>query len=572
MTKYNFFSIFRKFLYYAKPFKKLYIFSFIVMLVNLVIELIQPIFLQKSLQSIEKCLPRELKIYALFFLSTILGDYICRVSSYYMIQSAFIRTTSSIRSALFHNILKQNMAYIDKNPSGNLLSKIVGDTVALSSVLHGGTVTILLDFLTILGYLYLMFALELQLSMIMLFTLPFVTIFVHWIGKQLYSQTQKIRQCVAQMTTFMNESIQGVEILRLFHAEQQSRKEFQKWNEQHRNLWSQSNFYDALLFSSIEAISFITQGLIIYVGCIVLDEYVPLSTVIVYIHLVNKIYLPIRDFSMKFATIQTALAALKRIFTHLEITEPLIEHEYIDTLQSVPIYMKNVYFRYNESTSNVLDNISLEIQPYTTTAFVGTTGSGKSTIAKILLRYYDNYQGNITIQNKELKNINKDNLRKSIALIPQDITIFPGTLRENITLFDPMISDEKIVQTLEKLQAHTLLQKGNLNQRILENGKNLSAGQRQLISFARAFILDTPIILLDEATSNIDSVTETWIQRTLQQLTHTKTLIIIAHRLATISHADQIYVLEQGRVIQSGTHSTLLQDKNGFYAQLHLTQ
>ena len=310
--------------------------------------------------------------------------------------------------------------------------------------------------------------------------------------------------------------------------------------------------------------------MILFVAFSLRFSLVNLATAMVFLTQIERIYSPIRQLSSKIAVLQQAMAALERVFDLLNNQARIPQGEGILTGKALDIRFQDVAFRYSEDGPLVLDNINFEVKPGQTLALVGQTGSGKSTITKLLTRAYDGYEGRVEVDGRDLRTLNYHSLRAHIAMVHQDVELFPGTLRDNIAMFHGHISDEDIMKAVTLVKADHMVAQlpGGLDFQVVESGGNLSAGQKQLIIFARALAHDAPVVLMDEATSSVDSVTEAWIQEAIAAIIKHKTVIVVAHRLSTITAADQILVLKGGRVIEQGNHHSLLAIENGYYAGL----
>ncbi len=568
--------IFSKFWEYASPNYIRYIIGIGLMLLCVCFDLIRPILLKISLDKISANDIVHLRYAAYFFLLALILEYFCKVGFDYVISYGFSLTIQRIRIALFQHVINFKMAYWDQQQMGSMLTRVVNDTDALREFLNTGLITIIIDVLTIIGVFGVMLHLDWGLSPIILISFPIVMLVVRWLGKKLQQQYFATRATMAHANAYLAESIQGVEILQIFQQREYAQSQYEKINQEYRSQTIWLNTYDAALYAFVDCACFIVIAILLYLGFGLRFSITQVTTMMVYMNLIERIFIPIRDFSGKLAMIQQAIVALDRVFSLLNqkhnISEIALKTEEIrlskkENIHFPILFFKDVSFAYRPDSPQILHNINLKIDLGQTIALVGPTGSGKSTIAKIILRIYDGYTGNIFFQGKELRNWNTNDLRQHIAIIPQDVSIFPGTLRENITLFRPNISDEKIYQAIKIVQAQPFL--ANLTEGldffVKENGSNLSVGQLQLIAFARALVLDTNLIVMDEATSYMDSVTEAWIHLAISQILQYKTVLIIAHRLATIAQADQIFVIQSGEITQSGTSKQLLEDTHGYY-------
>ncbi|CAM2065561.1 ABC transporter ATP-binding protein [Sulfidibacter corallicola] len=554
----------------ARPERKGYYYSFVLMFFTLGAELARPFVLKWGLDFIAAGDTPGLKMAALVFLGILVGEYLSRSGFSYLIAISFLSTVNRLRLIVFRHVLHMKMAFFDKKPVGTLMTRTINDCESLVETLRAGVGTILVDMFSIVIIFFVMLSLDWGLSLTVLLAAPLVLWVVRWCGAMLREKYLEVRKALAEANGFMAEGINGVEIVQLFQQEHDSADEFGRINKKYRNATVQSNVYDALLYSFIDGIAALVTAAVLMVGFNLRFGLLEISTLIVFVDLVNKIFTPIRELSNKYATVQQALAALQRIFELVQTTEQIEQGDQDNRAETLAISFKDVSFRYLENTPNVLEEINFSLEPGQVVALVGQTGSGKSTIGKLLTRAYDGYEGEICVGGIELKKWNYHALRANVGVVHQDVELFPATLRENISMFDSTIDEEKIRWAIHLVKADHMIADlpGGLDYVVREDGDNLSAGQMQLIVFARALAHDAPIVLMDEATSSVDSVTEAWIQEAIGQILKHKTVLIVAHRLSTIAAADQILVLKSGRIIEQGNHHELLAMEDGYYAGL----
>jgi len=559
----------RTFWSYARSERRSYWASLVLMGLTLVFDLSRPFVLKWGLDAIGVGDISRLQRLVIVFLVLVIAEYIARSGFNYLLSIAYLKTITRIRQALFDHVLQLKAAYFDKEPVGRVMTRTISDTESLGESLRAGIATIVVDILTIVGVLVVMVRLDLGLSVVMFLSVPIVYFAVRWCGLKIREKYLIVRRALAQSNGFMAEGLSGVEILQLFRQQEQSYDTYCDINRKYRRATILSNVYDASLYAFISAIAAFTSAAILVWGVKGVFGFAEVSVLIVYLNLIDRIYIPIRDLSSKFTVIQQALAALQRICDLLFTQARIPQGERVIPDRDLTIAFEDVRFAYNEGGTDVLKDISFSVNPGQVVALVGQTGSGKSTIGKLLTRSYGGYRGHIRVGGLELKDVNFHSLRSKVAVVHQDFEIFPGTLRDNITMFNPDIDDDRVREAIRLVKADGVVAQleGELDFELREDGGNLSMGQLQLIVFARALAHDTPIILMDEATASVDSLTEKWIQEALKQIFALKTVIVVAHRLSTIQAADEIIVLDQGRVVQQGDHATLAK-LEGPYARL----
>jgi len=553
---------------FAAPDRNRFFLGGILMGCSLVFDLSRPFILKWALSDIGAGDLPELRTHSLIFLGLLVGEYICISLFTYLISTGLLKTIHRIRSAVFEHVIHLKMAFFDRQPVGQLLTRTVNDAESLAETLRSGIATFFVDILTIFGVLWVMFRLELRLAPIMLITLPIVVLVVRFSGIQLKKNFLKIRKKLARANALMAEGITGVEVLQSFHGEEAYYQRFKGTNREYRQATIWNNVYDISLYAFIDTIAAFVTAAILYWAFNIEFGWVEVSSVIVFLSLIERVFVPIRDLSNKFTTLQQAIAAMDRIFALLRRNDTIPNGTKPIEGDRLHVAFDEVTFRYSQDTEPVISGIQFKVEPGQVLALVGRTGSGKSTIGKLLNRSYEPYEGEIRVGGVELRDCDYHSLRRKIAVVHQDVEVFPGSLRQNITLFRDDISTEAIMQAIRLVKAEDFLNslEGGLEFQVRENGDNLSAGQLQLIIFARALVLDAPIILMDEATASVDSVTEAWIQEAILAILSCKTVLIVAHRLSTIAHADEILVLDKGKIVERGTYQNL-KEHQGLFAE-----
>lgn len=479
-----------------------------------------------------------------------------------------------LRVSVFNKITSLRISYFDKTPIGNLTTRNINDIETIKTVFSEGVITIAADLLSIVVVIAVMFYTSPRLTVICLMTIPIIMI-ATWIFKQKVKVSyQKVRIQISRLNAFLQERITGMSVVQIFNAEEQEREKFKIINREYTQANLNAILYYAIFFPVVEIIAAIALGLMVWWGAQnVIGGSVTMGALIAFPVYVNMLFRPMRFLADKFNTLQMAMVAGDRIFKILDSNEMTPESP-TATISEAPfrgvVEFDHVYFAY-DGKNDVLKDVSLKIPAGETLAIVGSTGSGKSTIINLLNRFYDIQKGNIYIDGKEIRDYQLEDVRSKIAIVLQDVFLFSGSVWENISLRNPDITREKMLESSKVIGAHPFIAAlpGGYDYVIAERGGNLSMGQRQLISFVRALVYDPEILILDEATSSIDTETESIIQYAIERLIEKRTSIIIAHRLTTIRHADRIIVLEKGKVVESGSHDDLLSIEHGKYKRLH---
>ena len=499
-----------------------------------------------------------------------------------LLQYTFIFTTNLIghsvirdlRVRVFNKITGLKLAYFDKTPIGNLTTRTINDIETIKTVFSEGVITIVADLLGIVVVLAVMFYTSIELTLICLSTIPLIII-ATWIFKQKVKVSyEKVRTQIARLNAFLQERISGMTVVQIFNAQDQERKKFREINRDYTRANLDSILYYAIFFPAVEIIAALALGIMVWWGARnVVSGSVTMGELIAFPLYINMLFRPMRWLADKFNTLQMGMVAGERIFNILDSTEVMAEtaQPMLGTPEKKGIVeFDHVIFSY-DGENDVLKDVSFTIPPGQTLAIVGSTGSGKSTIINLLNRFYDIRKGAIRIDGQDIRDYEMEDLRKRIAIVLQDVFLFTGSVWENISLRNKEISHDRILEASKVIGAHSFIMAlpGGYDFVIAERGGNLSMGQRQLISFVRALVYDPEILILDEATSSIDTETENIIQYAIEKLIDKRTSIIIAHRLSTIRHANHILVLEKGIVAEYGTHEELLKRESGRYKKLY---
>lgn len=482
-----------------------------------------------------------------------------------------------IRIKLYRHLLSLRLKFFDKTPIGRLVTRNVSDVETLSDVFSQGLAAMIGDILQILFILGMMFAMSWKLTLVSLATLPLLFLSTYIFKEKVKVAFNEVRNAVSNLNSFVQEHVTGMSIVQIFTAEKKEYESFKNINNEHKKANIRSVLYYSIYFPVAEVIQATGIGLLVWYGAKgVVNEVetgITLGMLIAFILYIQMFFRPIRLIADRFNTLQMGIVSSSRILNLLDNKENIPNNgNYIPERIKGDISFKNVEFAYNEEDV-VLKNISFEVKEGQSVALVGATGAGKSSVINLLSRFYDIQKGEITLDGKDLKEYDLSALRKNIGVVLQDVFLFSDTILYNITLGNPKISLEEVKAAAELVGARKFIERlpGGYDYNVMERGATLSVGQRQLISFVRAMVYNPKIIVLDEATSSVDTDTEEMIQNAIEKMMKGRTSIVIAHRLSTIQEADKIIVLDKGEIKETGTHQELL-EKGGFYHQLHNMQ
>ena len=482
-----------------------------------------------------------------------------------------------LRVKLFRHIINFKMGYFDKSSVGRLVTRAVNDMETIASIFSQGLFMIFSDLIQMLVVIVVMLVLSWKLSIIVFLILPFILFATRKFQKSMKIAFNEVRSEVANLNSFVQERLTGMKIVQLFNRENIEYKKFKVINEKHKKAWLKTVWYNSIFFPIAELSTSITIGLLVWFGGLNLvleDSNITLGIIFLFIQLSQMLFRPLRQIADKFNTLQMGMVAANRVFKVLDTNSKVINNgKFASNDLDGNIEFSNVNFSYNKS-EQVLHNINFKIKKGEKVAIVGATGAGKSTIINLLTRFYEIQKGSIKINGFEIRDLELNFLRSKIALVLQDVFLFADTLLNNITLWKENIPFTSVVNSAKKIGIHDFIMSlpNGYNYNVKERGVMLSQGQRQLVSFLRAYLQDPSILILDEATSSIDSNFEELIQNATQKITKDKTSIIIAHRLSTIINSDKILVMDSGKLVEMGTHDELISKEKGFYKNLYEVQ
>ena len=513
----------------------------------------------------------------LLLFGALIGEFLLLMLNTYLTRWFGQGTLYSLRNAIFEKIKSLHIQFFDKNPIGRLITRTTSDVEALSELLSDGVVAIIGDMFRIIFILYFMFSMNWELSLVTIAILPVLFYVTFWFKEKVRVAYLHVRDQISNLNSFVQEHINGMDIVQLFNREDKQIEKFKKINAAHKEAHLETVFYFSIFWPIVEIFSSFSMALIVwYGGGRAMMGGVTFGVLLAFIQYARQFFQPIRGLSEKFNTLQSALASSERIFSVMDTNSEIIEAQNpvrINKPKGI-ICFKNVWFRYNENEDWVLKNVSFTANSGEHIAIVGATGAGKTTISNLLLRFYDIQKGSITLDGVDIRELSLASLRYNFGLVLQDHSLFTGSIIDNITLGNNEISREQVIHAAHQVEAHRFIEKlpGMYDYKLTEQGKELSMGQKQLICFVRAMVFNPKILVLDEATSSVDSKTEALVNKASTKMIDGRTSIVIAHRLSTIQHADTILVMHKGEIREKGSHKELITVEDGIYKRLYELQ
>ena len=570
-------SVLKKLVSYTKPYRSIFVLVSVTSILTSAFAVARPYFLQKATDlGILTKNQEVLFTYIVLMLLMLVLEVTTQLIFVYFANWLGQHVVRDLRKILFKRMLGFQMKYFDNSAVGRLVTRAVSDIEKIAEIFGQGLFLIISDLIKMVGIILFMLYKSWELTFIVFAVLPLIVYATRIFHKKTKVAFENVRTEVSNLNTFVQEHISGMKIVQLFAREETEFEKFKTINGRHKDAWVKTVWYNSIFFPIAELSSSITIGFLVWYGGLksIDNQALSLGLVIMFIQLTNMLFRPLRQIADKFNTLQMGMVAAKRVFKVLE-TDDSIEENITETLSSVKgdIEFKDVRFSYIER-EEVLKGISLKVTEGQTVAIVGATGAGKSTIVNLLNRFYDIDSGHIYIDDIDIKTVGLADLRKHIAIVLQDVFLFADTVLQNITLGNTDISREQVIAAAKEIGVHDFICQlpGNYDYNVKERGGMLSSGQRQLISFLRAYVTQPSILVLDEATSSVDSYSEQLIQNATDKITKNRTSIVIAHRLATIKKADIILVMDNGKIVERGTHQELLSKVDGYYRKLHDVQ
>ncbi|HEY2583181.1 MAG TPA: ABC transporter ATP-binding protein [Mucilaginibacter sp.] len=592
-------------MHYVKPYKTTFNISVFLTIFLAASALVLPILTQKTL---DEYILKDNYSGLVFMVELMIGQLIIQTAAQYwqtyLTNSLGQSVIRDLRIDIFNHITSLRLKYFDRTPIGMLITRTVSDLETIADIFSEGLISIMGDMLLVIAVIGYMIFVDWKLALITLIPMPFLLLSTYVFKEAIKSSFQEVRTQVAHLNTFLAEHISGISVIQYFAREDQEMRKFKTVNTKYRDANIRSNWYYSIFFPVVEILFAVCMGLLVWYGCkrILLDQQLQFASVpghdpklggfakfiaslksifakkpvtpgviTAFIYLLNILFRPIRQLADKFNTLQMGMVGADRIFKVLDTNEVAINEGKLKpaNLQG-EIEFNNVWFAYNDENW-VLKNISFDVKPGKTLALVGATGAGKSSTINILNRFYEINKGSVKVDGRDIKDYDVDYLRSHIATVIQDVFLFTDTIGNNISLNNQEITREQIIAAAKDVGAHEFIERlpGGYDYNVMERGATLSAGQAQLISFIRALVYNPTILVLDEATSSVDTETEILIQNAINKLMQGRTAIVIAHRLSTIQNADKIIVLDHGEIKESGTHQELLRIENGYYRKLY---
>ncbi|WP_077617918.1 ABC transporter ATP-binding protein [Bacillus sinesaloumensis] len=564
---------------YTKSHTKEFIYAFTLLILATLADIVGPILIKIFID--DYLTPRNLVVEPLIYLgATYLLIHITKVILQYFQQVKFqeiaLKIIREMRIEVFAKVHKLGLKYFDKTPGGSIVSRVTNDTEAIKDMFVEVVATFVQNGVLLIGIFIAMFYLNVQLALFCLVLIPILFILMQSYRKFSSKYYHDMRERLSQLNAKLNESLQGMAMIQVFRQEKRLRREFADINNAHYQAGIKNIKLDGLLLRpAVEFIYILTIIMVLsFFGINALESPIEIGVLFAFVNYLERFFEPVNNMMMRLSLLQQAVVASQRVFElldHDELAPQTIGNMY-PTIEKGEIEFKNVSFSY-DGKREVLKNISFTAKKGETIALVGHTGSGKSSIINLLMRFYDIVHGDILIDGHSIKSFENDELRHKIGLVLQDPFLFVGTIRENLRLNNPEITDREIEEAVKFVQADGFIDKleDGYNHHVVERGATFSSGQRQLLAFARTIVMNPKILILDEATANIDTETEEEIQRALEKMREGRTTIAIAHRLSTIQDADLILVLHQGGIVEKGTHQELLAQK-GLYYKMFLLQ
>lgn len=570
-------ALLRRLLRYIRPYRWLTALALLLLLVQSGLALIGPRLTEHAL---DVAIPHRdmglLGLLAALYLGTMLVEFVVEYVGALLTTFIGQRVMYDLRMEIFAHLQRLSVQYFDRNPVGRLMTRVTSDVETLNELFSSGVVTIFGDAFTLFAIMGMMLAIDWRLALVTFAVIPLVWLTARIFRRRVREAFRDIRYRLARLNSYLQERLSGMRIVQLFGREESSAKRFAELNRDHLEAHLRSITIYAVFFPVVEVLTAVAMALLLWYGGLrVLDGTLTVGILAAFIQYTRRFFQPLQDLSEKFNLLQSAMASSERVFSLLDeqvvVREPPIPARLHRPVRGA-VRFENVWFRYSEDGPWVLRDISFTASPGQTIALVGHTGAGKTTIVNLLLRFYDPDRGRITVDGVDIRSLSTADLRSIIGFVQQDLFLFTGDILHNLTL-DAPVTSEAAREAARRVGADRFIERlpSGYGHELGERGRNLSVGERQLLSFARALALDPRILVLDEATSSVDAEAEAQIQRAIGELMSGRTSLVVAHRLSTILHADEILVLHHGEIRERGSHRELLA-QGGVYQRLYQLQ
>ena len=570
-------EVVQRMLQYLKPHRWKMLVAFLLTLLESGLTLLTPYLMKVAIDQfiIPGDFPGLVRI-VIIIIVVFVGLYFVSAFQSYMVSWVGQRMLATVRSDLFRHLQRLQQGYHDRNIVGVTVSRVINDVAEINELFSQGIIALIGDFLVLIGIIVVMLTMSPKLALLTFIVLPLMLVATWWFSRQAKKAFRETRSKVAAVVGDLAEDLSGMRVIQAFAQEKASQERFDKVNVENRNAYINAMSLSFVFLPAIEFLGMLATGIVLWFGGrFVISEEVTLGVMVAFLSYVTRFFNPIQELSRLYTTLQSAMAGGEQVLKLLDTPIEVADHPDAVDLEKVAgeIEFRNVTFRYREDTPTVLENINLKIPPKKIVAIVGPTGAGKTTIANLVARFYDVTEGAVLLDGLDLRKIKQRSLRQYVRIVSQDPFLFSRTIEENIRYGIPSASIEEVITAAKMANAHQFISQmpDGYQTRIQEGGVNLSVGQRQLLTIARAILTDPKVLILDEATANIDTITEVLIQQALERLLFERTAIVIAHRLSTVRKADWIYVIDQGQILEQGTHNELLEQK-GMYFDLYERQ
>lgn len=565
---------------FIRPHRKVFFLSLLLLPVHQLFNLLQPLLLKAGIDAVGVGDGAALFTTGVLFFAALLAEAAAYFFQYYLSMLVAQRSLADLRVEMFSHVQRLPMSYFDRNPVGRVMTRMTTDVDVLQEMFAAGALNLAADVVLIAAIVAIMLLLHPWLALVSLALIPVLMLAINVFRLKARQTYRLIRSRIARVNAYLGEAIPGMTVIQLFNRQARSFREFDDLNRAHRDAIQQSNVYEASLFSMVEAAGSLSIALLLwYGGGEVLAGVVGIGTFVAFSEYIRRLFVPLRDFSNKYAVIQAAMTAAERIFELLDTPReapgrpaPAAAAPAVVNLRRGAVEFDRVWFGYRPGDP-VLKDVSFKVEPGERVAVVGATGSGKTTTIKLMGRFYDVDGGVVRMGGRDVRDWDLDSLRRHMGVVLQDVFLFSGDILSNLHLGNRSIPEERIRTAVRSANAEGFIRRlpGGLRATLNERGGNLSAGQRQLLALVRMFVLDPDVLVLDEATSSVDTETEFLVQGAFEKIMASRTCLVIAHRLSTVRNADRIVVFHRGVIRETGSHAELM-ERRGVYYRLHQLQ